>query len=195
MDLLEASKDDRNTQRDGPDAVYAPLHPLTYSWEVPRHYHTFQKVISKGDIKILKYEYWHYFYMNTVSPFCLVVVILIKYNGSFSWQSFRKWTWKKNNQSFHNFCWWKNLKQWNSYVIKLLACVTESGMLLLWWFNFAIRIFLTINSVRLTSRWQSLCIIGGYLILDLNCFISSFPFGCWFSFIILKMIKIKPSTF
>ena len=82
MDLLEASKDDRNTQREGPDAVYAPLHPLTYSWVVPRYYHTFEKVIS--DIKILKYEYWHYFHMNTLSPFCLVVVILIKYNGSFS---------------------------------------------------------------------------------------------------------------
>ena len=36
MDLLEASKDNRNAQRDGPDAVYAPLHPLTCSWEVPK---------------------------------------------------------------------------------------------------------------------------------------------------------------
>ena len=59
---------------------------------------------------------------------------------------------------------------------QLVAYVTESGMLLLWWFNFAIRIFLTINSVRLTSRWQSLCIIGGYLILDLNCFHFLFSF-------------------
>ena len=53
MDLLEASKDNRNTQRDGPDAVYAPLHPLTYSWEVPRHHHTFEKVISKGILRFL----------------------------------------------------------------------------------------------------------------------------------------------
>ena len=37
------------------------------------------------------------------------------------------------------------------YVIKLLGCVTESGMLWLWRFNFAIRIFLTINSVRLVD--------------------------------------------
>ena len=64
MDLLEASKDNRNTQRDGPDAVYAPLRPLTYSWEVPRHHHTFEKGISKGDIKILKYKYWHYFQIH-----------------------------------------------------------------------------------------------------------------------------------
>ena len=61
-------------------------------------------------------------------------------------------------------------------MIKLLACVTESGMLLLWRFNFAIRIFLIINSVRLFSRWQSLCIIRGYLILDLNCFHFLFSF-------------------
>ena len=49
MGLLEASKDNRNAQRDGPDAVYAPLHPLTFSWEVPRHHDTLEKVISKGD--------------------------------------------------------------------------------------------------------------------------------------------------
>ena len=40
MDLLEASKDNREAQSDGPDAVYAPLHPLTRSWEVPRHHVT-----------------------------------------------------------------------------------------------------------------------------------------------------------
>ena len=45
----------------------------------------------------------------------------------------------------------KQLKP-HPYVIKLLGCVTESGMLWLWRFNFAIRIILTINSVRLSSR-------------------------------------------
>ena len=40
----------------------------------------------------------------------------------------------------------KQLKP-HPYVIKLLGCVTESGMLWLWWFNFAVRIFFTINSV------------------------------------------------
>ena len=83
MDLLEASKDNRNTQRDGPDAVYAPLRPLTYSWEVPRHHHTFEKGISKGDIKILKYKYWHYFQIH-LHRFVWLSYILINYNGSFS---------------------------------------------------------------------------------------------------------------
>ena len=45
----------------------------------------------------------------------------------------------------------KQLKP-HPYVINLLGCVTESGMLWLWRFNFAIRIFLIINSVRLSSR-------------------------------------------
>ena len=45
----------------------------------------------------------------------------------------------------------KQLKP-HPYVIKLLGCVTESGMLWLWRFNFAIRIFLTIDSVRLSSQ-------------------------------------------
>ena len=48
MDLLEASKDNRKVQSDGLDAVYAPLHPLTRSWEVPRHHVTIEKVIGKG---------------------------------------------------------------------------------------------------------------------------------------------------
>ena len=42
----------------------------------------------------------------------------------------------------------KQLKP-HPYVIKLLGYVTESGMLWLWWFNFAVRIFFIINSVRL----------------------------------------------
>ena len=48
MDLLEVSKDNRKTQSDGPDAAYAPLYPLTRSWEVPRHHVTIDKVIGKG---------------------------------------------------------------------------------------------------------------------------------------------------
>ena len=48
MDLLEASRDNRKAQSDGPDAVYAPLHPLTRSCEVPRHHVTIEKVIGKG---------------------------------------------------------------------------------------------------------------------------------------------------
>ena len=54
------------------------------------------------------------------------------------------------------------------YVIKLLGCVTESGMLGLWRFNFAIRIFLTINSVRLIDDklasvfWDTFCVLSHY---------------------------------
>ena len=83
MDLLEASKDNREAQSDGSGAVYAPLHPLIRSWEVPRHYVTMEKVIGKGAfgqvakgtaeglrgmpgmttvaIKMLKCEHWHHF--------------------------------------------------------------------------------------------------------------------------------------
>ena len=48
MDLLEASKDNRKEQSIGPGADYTPLHPLTRSWEVPRHHVTIEKVIGKG---------------------------------------------------------------------------------------------------------------------------------------------------
>ena len=48
MDLLEASKDNRKAQSDGSDAAYAPLHPLTRSWEVLRHQVNIEKVIGKG---------------------------------------------------------------------------------------------------------------------------------------------------
>ena len=48
MDLLEATKDHRKAQSDGPGADYTPLHPLTRSWEVPRHHVTIEKVIGKG---------------------------------------------------------------------------------------------------------------------------------------------------
>ena len=48
MDLLEASTDNRKAQSNGPDTVYAPLHPLTRSWEVPRHHVIIEKVIGKG---------------------------------------------------------------------------------------------------------------------------------------------------
>ena len=48
MDLLEANKDNRKAQSDGPDAVYTSFHPLTRSWKVPRRNVTIEKVIGKG---------------------------------------------------------------------------------------------------------------------------------------------------
>ena len=61
----------------------------------------------------------------------------------------------------------KQLKP-HPYVIKLLGCVTESGMLWLWRFNFAIRIFLTINSVRQVDDklasvfWETFFVLSHY---------------------------------
>ena len=48
MDLIETSKDNRKAQSDSPGADYVPLHPLTRSWEVPRHQVTIEKIICKS---------------------------------------------------------------------------------------------------------------------------------------------------
>ena len=48
MDLIEVNKDNRKAQRTAPGADYVPLHPLTRSWEVPRHHVTIEKIIGKG---------------------------------------------------------------------------------------------------------------------------------------------------
>ena len=48
MDLIEVNKDNRKAQRTAPGADYAPLHPLTRCWEVPRHHVTIEKIIGKG---------------------------------------------------------------------------------------------------------------------------------------------------
>ena len=104
MNLLETSNYNREVQSDGSGAVYAPLHPLTRSWEVPRHHVIIEKVIGKGAfgqvakgtteglrgmpgittvaIKMLKCEHWHHF-QKQLYCFFLVVMILIKYNIKF----------------------------------------------------------------------------------------------------------------
>ena len=104
MNLLETSNYNREVQSDGSGAVYEPLHPLTRSWEVPRHHVIIEKVIGKGAfgqfaegtteglrgmpgittvvIKILKCEHWHHF-QKQLYCFFLVVMILIKYNIKF----------------------------------------------------------------------------------------------------------------
>lgn len=48
MDLKEVSRDKRKAQSAAQGADYAPLHPLTLSWEVPRHNVTVEKIIGKG---------------------------------------------------------------------------------------------------------------------------------------------------
>ena len=49
MDLKEISTE-RNTKEQSPHQVadYAPLHPLTRSWEVPRDHLSVEKIIGKG---------------------------------------------------------------------------------------------------------------------------------------------------
>ena len=48
MDLKETSTDNTKTQSAGQAADYAPLHPLTRSWEVARDDVTIEKIIGKG---------------------------------------------------------------------------------------------------------------------------------------------------
>ncbi|XP_022804176.1 tyrosine-protein kinase receptor Tie-1-like [Stylophora pistillata] len=48
MGLREASRNDRIAQSNSPGADYAPLHPSTRSWEVPRNSVTMEKYIGEG---------------------------------------------------------------------------------------------------------------------------------------------------
>ena len=48
MDLIEVNKGNRKAQSSASGADYVPLHPLTRSWEVPRHHVTIEKIIGKG---------------------------------------------------------------------------------------------------------------------------------------------------
>lgn len=48
MDLIETGRDNRKAPSAATGADYAPLNPLTISWEVPRDQVTIEKVIGKG---------------------------------------------------------------------------------------------------------------------------------------------------
>ena len=48
MDLKETSTDNTKAQSGGQAADYAPLHPITRSWEVARDHVTIEKIIGKG---------------------------------------------------------------------------------------------------------------------------------------------------
>lgn len=48
MDLIETGRDNRKAPSAAAGADYAPLNPLTISWEVPRDHVTIEKVIGKG---------------------------------------------------------------------------------------------------------------------------------------------------
>lgn len=48
MNLKEASRDHIKMQNSGPGTDYAPLRPITHSWEVLRDHVTIEKIIGKG---------------------------------------------------------------------------------------------------------------------------------------------------
>ena len=48
MDLKEATTDNTKAQSAGQGADYAPLHPLTRSWEVTKDHVNIEKIIGKG---------------------------------------------------------------------------------------------------------------------------------------------------
>ena len=48
MDLIETTTDNNRAQSAAQGADYAPLHPSTRSWEVPRPNVTIEKIIGKG---------------------------------------------------------------------------------------------------------------------------------------------------
>ncbi|XP_066024495.1 fibroblast growth factor receptor 2-like isoform X2 [Pocillopora verrucosa] len=117
MDLLEASKENRKAQSDGPGADYTPLHPLTRSWEVPRHHVTIEKVIGKGAFgQVAKGTAEG---LRGMPGMTTVAIKMLKSNATES----DKRDLMKELETM------KQLKP-HPYVIKLLGCVTESEPLL-----------------------------------------------------------------
>ncbi|XP_066025243.1 uncharacterized protein [Pocillopora verrucosa] len=117
MDLIDVNKDNRKAQRIAPGADYVPLHPLTRSWEVPRHQVTIEKIIGKGAFgQVAK---------GTAvglrgSPETTTVAIkMLKTNAA---ESDKRDLMKELDTM-------KQLKP-HPYVIELLGCVTESEQLL-----------------------------------------------------------------
>nr|XP_058943527.1 fibroblast growth factor receptor 3-like [Pocillopora verrucosa] len=116
MDLI-VSEDNRKAQTAGSGADYAPLHPLTRSWEVPRRHVNIEKIIGKGAFgQVAK---------GTAvglrgSPETTTVAIkMLKTNAA---ESDKRDLMKELDTM-------KQLKP-HPYVIKLLGCVTESEPLL-----------------------------------------------------------------
>ncbi|XP_066024499.1 proto-oncogene tyrosine-protein kinase receptor Ret-like isoform X3 [Pocillopora verrucosa] len=117
IDLLEASKDNRQAQRDGPDAAYAPLHPLTRSWEVLRHHVNIEKVIGKGAFG--QVARGTAVGLRGMPGMTTVAIKMLKSNADES----DKRDLMKELETM------KQLKP-HPYVIKLLGCITESEPLL-----------------------------------------------------------------
>ncbi|XP_022802714.1 proto-oncogene tyrosine-protein kinase receptor Ret-like [Stylophora pistillata] len=117
MDLKEVSKDKRKAKSAAPGADYAPLHPLTRSWEVPRHNVTVEKIIGKGAFgQVAKGTAVG---LRGRPETTTVAIKMLKSNAAES----EKGDLIKELETM------KQLKP-HPYVVKLLGCVTESEPLL-----------------------------------------------------------------
>ncbi|PFX17942.1 Proto-oncogene tyrosine-protein kinase receptor Ret [Stylophora pistillata] len=118
MDLKEVSRDKRKVQSAAPLADYAPLHPLTSSWEVPRHNVTLEKIIGNGAFgQVAKGTAVG---LRGRPETTTVAIKMLKSNVAES----EKRDLIKELQTM------KHLKP-HPYAIKLLGCVTESEPMLL----------------------------------------------------------------
>lgn len=113
MDLREANTDNRKAPSAAPGADYAPLYPLTRSWEVPRDHVTIEKIIGKGSFgQVAKGTAVG---LRGRPETTTVAIKMLKSNAAES----DKRDLMKELETM------KQLKP-HPYVIKLLGCVTES---------------------------------------------------------------------
>ncbi|PFX15676.1 Titin [Stylophora pistillata] len=114
MDLREASRGNRKAPSAALGANYAPLHPLTRSWEVSRVHVTIEKVIGKGAFG--QVARGTAIELRGRPEATTVAIKMLKVNASES----DKQDLMKELETM------KQLKP-HPHVIKLLGCVTESG--------------------------------------------------------------------
>ena len=139
--LREARKDNRKAQSTSPG--YEPPRPAKRSWEVPRHHVTIEKVIGKGAfgqvakgtavglqgrsdtttvaIKMLKCESCTDFRTFLADFFLFCISLTFPFNSPANAAESYKRELMKELETM------KKLKK-HPHVIKLLGCVTESGM-------------------------------------------------------------------
>ncbi|PFX24021.1 Proto-oncogene tyrosine-protein kinase receptor Ret [Stylophora pistillata] len=117
VDLTEATRDNSRALSAAPGADYAPLHPLTRSWEVPRDHVTIEKIIGKGAFGQVAKGTAFFAYQSHEPNFLLVSNALANAAES------DKRDLMKELETM------KQLKP-HPHVIKLLGCVTESEPLL-----------------------------------------------------------------
>ncbi|XP_022793270.1 fibroblast growth factor receptor 2-like [Stylophora pistillata] len=117
VDLTEATRDNSRALSAAPGADYAPLHPLTRSWEVPRDHVTIEKIIGKGAFgQVAKGTAVR---LRGRHETTTVAIKMLKSNAAES----DKRDLMKELETM------KQLKP-HPHVIKLLGCVTESEPLL-----------------------------------------------------------------